>query len=354
MDDRQSYGGPDIGSGADCRCRLGLRHAAQGWRQLQGLVPFPRRPHALVRGIPLQRPVQMLRLRQGRQRRALHHGARTAILPRRAPLSGPEIQHRNQGTRTLRRRETGTERTREHVRGQRMGQPLLPGTTQQHRGRTGHRHGLFPFARIPRRHHQEIPTGLQSVAKGRARPRGQGTGIQAGIPALHRTVPPARQRAAGGPFPRPRHLSRTHAERESGGLRRTGARRRHQGRQRQVPELSRIGHLFQEERALRPLSGQAGHRPPRPLFPGGRLHRRHLHAPDGGGERGVVFRHGAHHGTNPHDPPLHGEHHRALRRRRGGHQSLGARHRHAAGRGDERETAAPARRRRPRQFRPQA
>ena len=49
---------------------------------------FPRRPYSFVRGIPIQRPLQMFRMWKRRQCRTLHHGARTTVLSRCPTLFG--------------------------------------------------------------------------------------------------------------------------------------------------------------------------------------------------------------------------------------------------------------------------
>ena len=209
--DRPSHHRPDTGRGADLRCRVGLRDPAQARRQLRGPLPLPRRQDALVLRLARQGPLQMLRLRQGWQCRPLHHGARTAHLSRGPALPGQEIRHRNQGTRTDGRRKGRTERAREPVRGQPVGQRLLPPHPAADRGRTQHRHGLLPEPRLPRRHHREVPAGLLHREPRRHGPRGTQQGLQEGIPGEDRPLlrdgrpPPAR------PFLGTRHLSRPHA-----------------------------------------------------------------------------------------------------------------------------------------------
>ena len=120
---------------------------------------------------------------------------------------------------------------------------------------------------IEKFHHREVPTGLLHREPRCLRQGGPGQRLPERLPRQDRPLlrdgrpPPAR------PILGPRHLPCPHAQRQGGGLRRTCAGRRHQGREGEVRQLARVGDLPQKQRTLWHLPGHSrlvGHRPDHP------------------------------------------------------------------------------------------
>ncbi len=94
-------------------------------------------------------------------------------------------------------------------------------------------------------------------------------------------------------------------------------------------QLSRIGTLQEEQRAVRHLSGALGYRTRGQVLPCGRLHGRDRHVAVWHEKCGGLFRNCAHRRPDSAYPSVYRQHHADLRRRCSRSQGVSARYRHA-------------------------
>ena len=233
-----------------------------------------------------------------------------------------------------------------------MGVGLFPACTARY-GRGAERgHGLLPRARLHGCHDPQVRTGLLS-RQGRRHDDGRPVGrIQGAVSGRYGPYHQARDGRLLRPVHRAGDLPDPLDQRAGDRFRRPRAA--HERADGQIPQLARERRVQQEPQPLRHLPRQERHRTRELLHPGGGIHGRAAHAPDGHRECGGLLRYVAHDRPDPAHQPFHEEHHGDLRRRCGGHQGFAARHRHDPARGAERARGAAARAGGSRFVRPQA
>ena len=237
---------PDSGRG------IRLHDAEKARCQLVGSLPVSQREDALVQRIAGKRHIQMFRLRQRRQRRAVRHGARAFNLPRCAMPAGKKIPHRDTGTRTNRRRKTTRKRARKPTDSNRVRCQIFRRDTAQHRRRSIGRHELPARTRFQRRHHTQIPHRLRAGRVGHARRCSQRPKLQPRLYGKGQCVQlQRREKTLLRHISRPRHFSVDYRQRQSGGILRTRLVARHKRRCPKICQHQRNTTLCQKQRTIR-------------------------------------------------------------------------------------------------------
>ena len=192
-------------------------------------MPLPQREDTIVHGVAGTRHLPLLRLWQGRQCRELHHGARADDISRGAQVAGKEIPYRDKGAGADGRGTAGAEREGVDVHRQRLGGKILRADPSRPSRRQGHWHAVLPLARLPRRHHTQVPAGLRPQRPAGPGQCSRGQGLQPRLSAQGRTVLQERPWPAHRPLCRKSDVPVDRSERKGGGVRRQETRLGHQG-----------------------------------------------------------------------------------------------------------------------------
>ena len=347
-DDRSRNHSPDICRRQYRRYRRRVCYAQTPGRQLSGMLSVSSGEDTVVRSLARTRHLQVLRLRQGRQRRQLHHGVRERHLSRSVEDGGQALRHRGAREGDERRGRAAQQQPREHVRRQYLGLGLFRRSSSQQRG-GAQRRAELPVAkpRFYRRYDPQVRSWLLPL-EGRCHVAcGARGGLQGGVPPVDGTLDQERaRRFVVRPVPRPRDVPRAQRLGARGGLRRPHAAHRQESSK--ISKLARERDIQQEPRAVRSLLRQEGHTA-RGLRHNGRgLCRRDIDAPGWRGECRGLVRNVAHDRPDTSAGTLHEEHHGHVRRRCRGRACRHKGRGHDPARGHERQDSAPAARARPR------